>query len=190
MQVVMQAIKIESGFVFLALVIFLLSIFPFCWSMVWCLTHKYRNPVNEGITDLGFSSMSSQMQHNEMMVVEDLKFRLERIHMRKRSYVATLQTIVIITLWVDRVKFEIKVCSTFLQTFFRLITISMFIVNEQAYTSINRTPTVIKSALKDIEFFIQSTQHQLQSDIFGSFDETTERMKTDLEGEFVRTLMS
>lgn len=66
----------------------------------------------------------------------------------------------------------------------------MFIVNEQAYTSINRTPTVIKSALKDIEFFIQSTQHQLQSDIFGNFDETTERMKTDLEGEFVQTLMS
>lgn len=59
----------------------------------------------------------------------------------------------------------------------------MFIVNEHAYTSISRTPNVFKSALKDIEFFVQSTHHQLQSDIFDSLDDATERMKTDMEGE-------
>lgn len=58
----------------------------------------------------------------------------------------------------------------------------MFIVNEQIYSSINRTPTVVKSALKDVEFFIQSTDNQLQSDIFNNFDEATERIKMDLEG--------
>lgn len=61
----------------------------------------------------------------------------------------------------------------------------MFIVNEQTYTSIGRTPNVFKSALKDTEFFVQSTHHQLQSDIFDSLDDATERMKTDMEGEFV-----
>lgn len=58
----------------------------------------------------------------------------------------------------------------------------MFIVNEQLYSSINRAPNVVKSALKDIEFFVQSTNHQLQSDVFVNFDEATGRMKMDLEG--------
>lgn len=58
----------------------------------------------------------------------------------------------------------------------------MFIVNEQMSISINETPTVVKSALKDAEFFIKSSNHQLQADIFEQFDRTREKIKIDLEG--------
>lgn len=95
-----QAIKIESGFVFLALIIFLLSAFPFCWSTIWCFTQKYRNSYSDGVTDLGFSSMSSQMQHSETLMTEDLKFQLDQIHVKKRKYVVLLQMIVVFTMWV------------------------------------------------------------------------------------------
>jgi hypothetical protein len=58
----------------------------------------------------------------------------------------------------------------------------MFIVNEFISISINETPTVIKSALKDAEFFIKSSNHQLQSETFEQFDRTREKIKIDLEG--------
>lgn len=58
----------------------------------------------------------------------------------------------------------------------------MFIVNEQMSISIDETPTVVKSALKDAEFFIKSSNHQLQADIFEQFDRTREKIKIDLEG--------
>lgn len=59
----------------------------------------------------------------------------------------------------------------------------MFVVNEQISMSIDETPKVIKSALKDTEFFIKSSNHQLQADIFEHFDRTREKVKIDLEGE-------
>jgi hypothetical protein len=59
----------------------------------------------------------------------------------------------------------------------------MFIVNEQISMSIDETPNVIKSALKDTEFFIKSSNHQLQSEIFEHFDRAREKVKIDLEGE-------
>lgn len=62
----------------------------------------------------------------------------------------------------------------------------MFIVNEQISMAINETPNVIKSALKDTEFFIKSSNHQLQAEVFESFDRTRERIKIDLEGENLR----
>jgi hypothetical protein len=59
----------------------------------------------------------------------------------------------------------------------------MFIVNEQISSSIDETPNVIKSALKDTEFFIKSSNHQLQAEIFEHFDRAREKIKIDLEGE-------
>lgn len=59
----------------------------------------------------------------------------------------------------------------------------MFIVNEQISISIDETPNVIKSALKDTEFFIKSSNHRLQSEIFEHFDRTREKIKIDLEGD-------
>lgn len=93
----LQAIKIESGFVLLALVIFLLSIFPFCWSTIWCLTQKYRNPIGDVVTSSNFSSIPNMTDHNEAVMTVDLKFQLEKIVARKRAYAFTLQTTIIIT---------------------------------------------------------------------------------------------
>lgn len=59
----------------------------------------------------------------------------------------------------------------------------MFIVNEQISASINDTPTVLRSALKDSEFFVKSTNHELQTETFEQFDRMREKIKIDLEGE-------
>lgn len=59
----------------------------------------------------------------------------------------------------------------------------MFVVNEQVFSSINRSPHVAKSAIKDVEYFIKSTNHDLQSEIFENFDKATDRIKTDIEGK-------
>jgi hypothetical protein len=58
----------------------------------------------------------------------------------------------------------------------------MFIVNEQISMAINDSPDVIRSALKDTEFFIKSSNHQIQFQIFEQFDKTREKIKIDLEG--------
>lgn len=65
---------------------------------------------------------------------------------------------------------------------FRLAILSMFIVNEQMSSSINQTPNVVKSALKDVEFFIKSSNHQMQAETFENFDRMREKIKIDLEG--------
>lgn len=69
--------------------------------------------------------------------------------------------------------------------FFRLFILGMFIVNEQVSTSIGETPNVIKSALKDTEFFLKSSNHELQTEIFEHFDRAREKIKIDLKGENV-----
>lgn len=59
----------------------------------------------------------------------------------------------------------------------------MFVVNEQISMAIDDTPKIIRSALKDTEFFIKSTNHQVQADIFEQFDRTREKIWIDLEGD-------
>lgn len=59
----------------------------------------------------------------------------------------------------------------------------MFIVNEKISIAIEDTPLVVKSALTDTEFFIKSSNHQLQAGIFEQFDRTREKIKIDLEGD-------
>lgn len=61
----------------------------------------------------------------------------------------------------------------------------MFIVNEKISMSVDDTPNVIKAALKDIEFFVKSSNHHVQAGIFEQFDKTREKIKIDLEGEDV-----
>lgn len=59
----------------------------------------------------------------------------------------------------------------------------MFVVNERISISIDETPSVIKSALKDTDFFIKRSNHQLQAEIFEQFDRTREKIKIDLDGK-------
>lgn len=61
----------------------------------------------------------------------------------------------------------------------------MFIVNEQVAKSIEKTPNIIKSALKDTEFFLKSSNNRFQVEIFEHFDRTREKIKIDLEGEYL-----
>lgn len=58
----------------------------------------------------------------------------------------------------------------------------MFIVNEQIAASINDIPTVLRSSIKDAEFYVKSSNHQLQTRTFEQFDKTREKIKIDLEG--------
>lgn len=59
----------------------------------------------------------------------------------------------------------------------------MFIVNEKISMAIEDVPKVFKSALTDTEYFIKSSNHRVQAEVFEQFDETREKIKIDLEGE-------
>lgn len=48
--------------------------------------------------------------------------------------------------------------------------------------SINDTPTVLKSALKDSEMFVKNSDNQIQFELFEEFDKTQDKIKIDLEG--------
>jgi hypothetical protein len=66
--------------------------------------------------------------------------------------------------------------------FYRCSILTIFVVNEQISMSIHETPNVLRSALKDAEFFIKSSNHQLQSETFERFDSVKENIKIDLDG--------
>lgn len=91
--------RIEYGFICFAFIVFLMSIFPFCWSMIWCLTHNLNSSMmNDGVMDFSSSSSQQQSIENDAMVLEDLKMKIVKITFRKRIYVVILETIVLTTL--------------------------------------------------------------------------------------------
>lgn len=61
----------------------------------------------------------------------------------------------------------------------------MFVVNEQISISIEETPTILRSALKDAEFYVKSSNHRLQTRTFEQFDKARDSIKIDLEGEIL-----
>lgn len=59
----------------------------------------------------------------------------------------------------------------------------MFIVNEKISKAIEGTPHFLKSAITDTEYFIKSSNHQLQAEVFEQFDRAREKIKIDLAGD-------
>ncbi|KAL7022683.1 hypothetical protein ACKWTF_012345 [Chironomus riparius] len=97
---------------------------------------------------------------DDIIFHDECRDKLDKLNCRKKVYVFILQFLV-----------TICVCSI----------LSMFVINEQISISINDAPNVLRSALKDIEFFVKSSNHQLQSETFDQFDKAREKIKIDLE---------
>lgn len=57
----------------------------------------------------------------------------------------------------------------------------MFITNEQIATAIEKTPTIIKASLKDVQIFLKDTHYQIIFSMQNGLTTTTERVKLDLE---------
>ncbi|CRL05775.1 CLUMA_CG018802, isoform A [Clunio marinus] len=159
LQIILEALKVESGYICLLVIIFLISLIPFCYTIAWCCSRNIKLKAENDMRDIVHSS-AHMVLPSDVRVQEERKEKLNKYHCRKRVRVFILQ------------------CFTFAS----LVSIlSMFIVNEQIYVSINELPKVIKSALKDAEFFVKSSNHQLQMEVFEQFDRTREKIKIDLE---------
>lgn len=61
----------------------------------------------------------------------------------------------------------------------------MFIINEQISSSIQQSPNVIRASLKDTEVFVKNAHRQIQLSVFDRFSTANEKIKMDLEGEFL-----
>ncbi|KAG5671584.1 hypothetical protein PVAND_001777 [Polypedilum vanderplanki] len=154
-RIILEALKMESGFICLILIIFLLSTFPLGYTISWFCSKNIKMRGN-GVNDF----IRSNSLPNDLIFHEECREKLEKLNCRRRIYVFILE-------------FFVCVCICLI--------LSMFINNEQISTSINESSNVLRSALKDTEYFVKSTNHQLQSELFEKFDRTKEIIKIDLD---------
>ena len=61
----------------------------------------------------------------------------------------------------------------------------MFVTNHQANNGFEKTPVVVKYALKDIDTFLKELNYQITFTVSEGFNTLTDRIKIDLEGEFL-----
>lgn len=64
----------------------------------------------------------------------------------------------------------------------------MFVTNEQASSALDKTPLLIRSALKDTETFLKDVHHQVIFTIYEGLNTVSDRIKIDLEGMKCLTL--
>lgn len=57
----------------------------------------------------------------------------------------------------------------------------MFITNELITSSINKTPDIVKSSLKDAELFIKEAHSQITNTVQDGLNTAIDRIKDDLE---------
>lgn len=89
-----QALKVESGYICLIVVIFLISILPFCYTIAWCFSRNVKLKVVSGRNDI--LQMSSRAASADD--VDGERENIRKYHCRKRVYVFVLQCFVILSM--------------------------------------------------------------------------------------------
>lgn len=87
-----QALKVESGYICLIVVIFLISILPFCYTIAWCFSRNVKLKVVSG----NILQMSSRGASEGGASEERENTR--KYHCRKRVYVFILQCFVVLSM--------------------------------------------------------------------------------------------
>lgn len=74
----------ESGFICLILLIFLISIFPFVYTLAWFCSKNVRLK----------SRLVSDMTRNDAIFQNECKQKIEKFHCQKKSLIVVLQFLV------------------------------------------------------------------------------------------------
>ncbi|XP_055627001.1 prominin-1 isoform X2 [Toxorhynchites rutilus septentrionalis] len=68
-QLIVEALKVESGYICLIAIFFLISLIPFCYTMAWCCSAAVDDDINPGPT------VDAIIQAEELSLEESLKCR-------------------------------------------------------------------------------------------------------------------
>ena len=90
----MQALKVESGYICLIIVIFLISIIPFCYTIAWCFQ---RNVKMDGLRNIVQTSARIVLP-DHVIFQNDGKEKLKKYNCRKRIYAVSLQGLIILSM--------------------------------------------------------------------------------------------
>jgi phosphotransferase system glucose/maltose/N-acetylglucosamine-specific IIC component len=87
-----QALKVESGYICLIVVIFLVSIIPFCYTIAWCFSRNVKLKAANGVSDI------VPARPGEVFFQDEGKERLDKYHCRKRILVFVLQCFIVVSM--------------------------------------------------------------------------------------------
>ncbi|XP_055534148.1 prominin-1 isoform X1 [Wyeomyia smithii] len=148
LELIMEALKVESGYICVIAIFFLISLIPLCYTIAWGCSKREDDDINAGPT------VDAIIQAEELSLEESLKCR--------RSFLSLSLQIIILLLIAS--------------------IIAMFVTNEQIASSIDETPSVLRSSLADVETFLRDTEQQISFVILEGLKTTVDRIKSDLEG--------
>lgn len=87
-----QALKVESGYICLLVVIFLISIIPLCYTIAWCFSRNVKLKAANGVSDIVLARPGEAVYHDEG------KTKLDKYHCRKRILVFVLQCFIVLSM--------------------------------------------------------------------------------------------
>lgn len=94
----LQALKVESGYICLVAVIFLVSVIPFCYTIAWCFSRNVKLKASNGVSDIVQASARVVLP-GEVLFQDECKEKLDKYHCRKRVYVFILQCFIVVSMW-------------------------------------------------------------------------------------------
>lgn len=91
-----QALKVESGYICLIVVIFLISIVPLCYTFAWCFSRNAGMKEASGVRD---TLQARVALPGELTSQVNAKRKLDKYHCRKRVLVFVLQCFILASMW-------------------------------------------------------------------------------------------
>ena len=96
-EIPLQALKVESGFICLIIIIFFISLIPFCYTIAWCFSRNVKLKTANGVSDIVQASARVVLP-DEIILRGEGKDKLNKYYCRKRVYVFILQCFVVISM--------------------------------------------------------------------------------------------
>ncbi|XP_055313927.1 prominin-1-A isoform X2 [Sitodiplosis mosellana] len=151
---VWEALKVESGFIGLMVIFLLIAFIPIFTLMIWCCTSDKPDDTMY----MHSSGVDGEIQTNPIISFDDSN--------------------------IDSTLYCRRILQFLLQffTLFLIASITvMFITNELIRSTISNTPTIVKSSLLDVETFSKDAHKEIISTIHEGLSTASERIKYDLE---------
>lgn len=153
-QLVLETLKVESGFICAIAIFILISLIPLCFTCGWCCSRStkkgyiHHNHDNERHT----THVDPLMAFDESWIVD--------INCTKRGLFIFLQIMILLSI---------------------SCVVTILVTNEQISSAIDKTPSVIRSSFNDIELFLRNSNHQIIFTLNDGLNIATDRVKFDLE---------
>ncbi|XP_059607998.1 prominin-1-A [Phlebotomus argentipes] len=153
---ILEALKVESGFICLVGLFFLVALIPLTVLLTWSCAGKSSvsqcesRPGSEDITT------ASSLAGSSMVIDESLE---DTLNCRRRVLAVVLQFILVALL---------------------ASIITMFVTNEQVASTVENAPSLVRISLQDTEMFIKESFRQITFSAHSALFNITESVQSDL----------